>query len=203
MINYKFGIVCAMHEEADKIIQALGLSVMHGTLFPVHSNQDVILIESQIGKVASTLATTHLINAYNPETIINIGIAGSTSAMYKFPNTYIISSVVQCDAYMPMGKYQDDMYQAIDCTLPTSNTSVIHTATLATGDKFVEDTTGISADLVDMEGFAVAYVAKKYNKPVLLIKAVSDNASDTAQEMIVANLDRAMDSSIDTLKEII
>ncbi len=204
MINYKYGIVCAMREEAEKIIQALELTELHGALFPTHSNKDIVLIESQIGKVASSVATSHLIHAYDPNTIINIGIAGSTNAMYKWPNTYIISSVSQYDTFMPFEQYQEDMYQEISCFLPIPFApTAISTATLATGDKFVEDTSDINEDLVDMEGFAVAYVAKKYNKQVILIKAVSDNADDVAQDVMFNNLNLAMESSVDILKKIL
>jgi nucleoside phosphorylase len=204
MINYKYGIVCAMREESEKIIKALALSELYGTLFPTHSNENIVLIESQIGKVASTVATTHLINAYNPDSIINIGIAGSANTRYKFPNTYIISSVSQCDVFMPFEQYQEDMYQEINCFVPIPvKATSIQTATLATGDKFVEDVTNIDEDLVDMEGFAVAYVAKKYNKQVILIKSVSDNVDNVAQDIMFDNLNTAMDTSISVLKEII
>lgn len=56
---------------------------------------------------------------------------------------------------------------------------------LATGDTFVtdaaaRDTLAERADLVDMEGYAVAYACLRAGVPVRLVKHVSDAADDTA-----------------------
>lgn len=58
-------------------------------------------------------------------------------------------------------------------------------AVLATGDTFVETTAqkeslACHADMVDMEGYAVAYVARRFDVPVELIKMVSDSADEHA-----------------------
>ncbi|MDR7330390.1 nucleosidase [Corynebacterium guangdongense] len=59
-------------------------------------------------------------------------------------------------------------------------------ARLATGDSFIssaaerERIAGRGAQLVDMEGYAVARVAAEYGVPVTLIKQVSDSADDDA-----------------------
>jgi len=58
---------------------------------------------------------------------------------------------------------------------------------LATGDVFVTDPMVRSrlaerAQLVDMEGYAVAYVAQEFSVPVRLVKHVSDNADEGAWE---------------------
>ncbi len=56
---------------------------------------------------------------------------------------------------------------------------------LASGDRFVTDPVvrarlAAEADLVDMEGYAVVYVAQQFEVPVRLVKHVSDNADETA-----------------------
>ncbi|MBM7520494.1 nucleosidase [Nocardioides nitrophenolicus] len=58
---------------------------------------------------------------------------------------------------------------------------------LATGDVFVTDPVvrarlAEQAQLVDMEGYAVAYVAQELGVPVRLVKHVSDNADEGAWE---------------------
>jgi len=206
MSNYKYGIVCAMHEEVEKIVDALSLSKLDSQLcVAVYARNDIVLVESKIGKVASTLATSTLINEFDPEFIINIGLAGSLSSMYKAGEAFCITDVIQYDAYMPIEEYKDDMYQTINCYLKIPNVPTsIKTASLATGDQFVDaNGTAIDADLVDMEGFAVAYTAKAHHKKVILIKGVSDDASNTAKHDMFATLKKAMDSSIALLKTII
>lgn len=70
-----------------------------------------------------------------------------------------------------------------------------HPTVLATGDVFVTDPAvrarlAEQAHLVDMEGYAFAYVAQEFGVPVRLIKHVSDNADETALEW-VAMVDRS------------
>lgn len=59
------------------------------------------------------------------------------------------------------------------------------TARLATGDRIVvgsDDRSALaaSADLVDMEGYAIASVCDRLDVPVWLVKAVSDSADEQA-----------------------
>jgi len=205
MNDIRYGIVCAMHEEVEIIIKAFNLQKKHTNFgFNVYTSDNVILIESKIGKIASTLATSTLIRGYNPDTIVNIGIAGSINPIYKGGDACIISSVIQHDTYIPFEEYQDDMYQRLNCFIPIPNIATsIATATLATGDQFIEDGTNIGADLVDMEGFAVCYTAKAHDIKVILVKGISDNADNVAQDIMFGNLNKAMDSSINILKSII
>lgn len=70
-----------------------------------------------------------------------------------------------------------------------------HPTVLATGDVFVTDPVvrarlAAKADLVDMEGYAFAYVAQEFEVPIRMIKHVSDNADETALEW-VAMVDRS------------
>lgn len=58
---------------------------------------------------------------------------------------------------------------------------------LATGDLFVTDPVvrdllAEQADLVDMEGYAIAWAARSYGVPVRLVKHVSDSADESALE---------------------
>lgn len=63
--------------------------------------------------------------------------------------------------------------------------------TLASGDVFVTETSvrdhlATQADLVDMEGYAVAWVARDFGREVHLVKHVSDNADDSAWDWVAA-----------------
>lgn len=65
---------------------------------------------------------------------------------------------------------------------------------LATGDVFVEDSVTRAqlaeiADLVDMEGYAIAWVARRFGVPVELIKLVSDPADENAGKLWAAGVE--------------
>ena len=193
------GIVCAMAEEVQKIIEALALTPGEDLLgYRTYQNQEVVLIESSIGKVASALATNALIQHFPLERIINIGLAGALKPIQS-QQAYFIHSVSQHDAFIPFEDYQRDMYQHISCQVPSDTTTALK---LTTGDQFITDTTQVDSDaeLVDMEGFAVAYAAQKHDIPVVLIKAVSDKANGQSEQDLFANLNQAMDQSIVLLR---
>ncbi|WP_068261483.1 nucleosidase [Janibacter limosus] len=66
-----------------------------------------------------------------------------------------------------------------------------HATTLASGDLFVTDPTvrdelARQADLVDMEGYAIALACTELDVPVHLVKMVSDNADETAHDWSAA-----------------
>ena len=193
------GIVCAMREEVQKIIDALALTPSEDLLgCRTYQNQEVVLIESSIGKVASALATQALIQQYQVKKIINIGLAGALKPIQS-QQAYFIRSVTQHDAFIPFDHYQRDMYQHINCQVPSDTATALK---LTTGDQFITDTAQVDSDaeLVDMEGFAVAYTAQKYQLPVVLIKAVSDEANGQSEQDLFANLNQAMDQTIVLLR---
>lgn len=64
-----------------------------------------------------------------------------------------------------------------------------HPTVVATGDVFVTDPRvrarlAAMAHLVDMEGYAYAYVAAEFGLPIRMIKHVSDNADEGAMEWV-------------------
>jgi adenosylhomocysteine nucleosidase len=198
----KVGVVCAMHEEVEKITTAFNLTPINPHLgFSIYQNAHITLIESSIGKVASSFATTTLIDQFDVDQIINIGLAG---ALKPIPagSAYFVQSVTQHDAFIPFDNYQQDMYQSIDCYVPEQSGK---TLILTTGDQFITDDSQISnnADMVDMEGFAVAYVANRHNIPVTLIKGISDDANNSSEAELFKNLNTAMDQTIALLKTVL
>ena len=196
------GIVCAMSEEVQKIVNAFNLQKSQPILnCPTYQNNHIVLIESSIGKVASTLAASTLIEKYPIDRLINIGLAGALSPI-PVGSAYFISSVSQHDAFIPFENYQQDMYKSIQCTVPNN---AENTAILTTGDQFITDSSLVKnkADMVDMEGFAVAYVAEKHNIPITMIKGISDDTNDSSEKELFENLNTAMDQTIALLKTVV
>jgi len=74
--------------------------------------------------------------------------------------------------------------------------------TLGTGDSFVMDTDPwfdyASIDLVDMEAYALAKVARRYNIPFKCYKYVSDFADENAADTWQENVDKGADYFLKT-----
>jgi adenosylhomocysteine nucleosidase len=81
-----------------------------------------------------------------------------------------------------------------------------------TGDQFIDDPEKVaelkdkySADVVEMEAFAILSVAREYDMldKCVVIKAISDGADNEAKEAHMENLDFAMKNSVDVLELIL
>ena len=80
------GIIGAMSTEVDSLIQKINnpklqkigcFSFVAGTIY----NKEVVVLKSGIGKVASAVGASLLIQNYNPSFIINTGIAGGVGPL--------------------------------------------------------------------------------------------------------------------------
>jgi len=115
-----------------------------------------------------------------PERIVNIGTCGALRD--EIPNgVYEIDRVHKHDFQVVMES--DIAFDALPREITPATTGLFPTAQLATGDTFVEDSVtrdriAASAGLVDMEGYAVAAVAHRFDLPVTLLKQVSDRANE-------------------------
>lgn len=115
-----------------------------------------------------------------PERIVNIGTCGALRD--EIPNgVYEIDRVHKHDFQVVMES--DIAFDALPREITPVTTGLFPTAQLATGDTFVEDSVtrdriAASAGLVDMEGYAVAAVAHRFDLPVTLLKQVSDRANE-------------------------
>ena len=200
MSNFKYGIISAMREETQKIKEALNLQ----SLKPgIYYRDNICLIESGIGKTASAFATTRLIYNCEPEKIINIGLCGAVDNDLEIGETLFVSDVYQADAYKPFPGYEDFVAH-----IKPKHPIKVKTARLATVDHFVDridDTLGftLDADIVDMEGYSVAYVCRQFGIDCYLIKSVSDYCDHDSKTDLYTNLETAMNNSIAVLKEVV
>lgn len=77
----KIGIIGAMDEEVQKLKEQLGFyqeTTIAGTPFYQGklAGQDIVLLQSGIGKVNAALSTAILLNHFQPDVVINTGSAG-------------------------------------------------------------------------------------------------------------------------------
>ena len=156
-----------------------------------HLDDRYPVLVTGVGKVAAAVAVTRaLATAFatgeRPSAIINVGTAGALRA--GLLGTQEIKTVIQHDFDSPaiealIGRAYGPPIQLQDDGL-----------VLATGDVFVSDPVtreriAEHADLVDMEGYAIAAAAAAYDVPVRIIKHVSDQADDGAFKSWQATVD--------------
>lgn len=148
-------------------------------------DRHVEVLHLGVGKVqAATILAHHLAShGSDVELVVNLGTAGALAGQpvgevaeiervhqHDFDHAGVVAFVGQ-----PLPGGPIDLEPAT--TTPT--------ARLATGDRLVVDPAertrlAQDADLVDMEGYAVAATCARFGVPARLVKAVSDNADADA-----------------------
>ena len=133
-----------------------------------------------IGKTPAAVATTLAVLEERPSHVVNIGSAGALrdgmTGLYEVGT--VVNHDINGDAIRALGYDPQDRLQL-------SESEVV----LASGDLFVTDSAvrarlAEQAHLVDMEGYAVAFAARRLGVPVTLVKHVSDNADESALEWV-------------------
>jgi nucleoside phosphorylase len=146
-----------------------------------HAPEGLDIVVTGIGKTPAAVATTEALLARDRAdlTVLNVGTCGAlrddASGLY-LPST-VINHDINGDAIRALGHDPGD-----ELTIPDGDGSV-----LASGDVFVTDPVLRSrlaerAQLVDMEGYGVAYACQRLGVPVRLVKHVSDSADEGAND---------------------
>ncbi len=143
----------------------------------VHLNHDLPLLITGMGKVNAAVAVARVLASHRPSELVNLGTAGALRPGIK--GTHEISRVLQHDL-------DGTAIEALTGRPTGLPLDLRHEGPiLATGDAFVSSETvrvrlAEHADLVDMEGYAVASAAHAAGVPVRLVKHVSDTADEEA-----------------------
>ncbi len=138
-----------------------------------------------VGKVqAATALARHLAHLdRRPDLVVNIGTAGGLGEQ-QLGEVHEVSRVHQHDFdHEGLAAFVGRPLPGGPIELPGPSDARAH---LATGDRVIlrrsdRDALAAQADLVDMEGYAVAATCRALGVPVWLVKAVSDAADDEAR----------------------
>ncbi|WP_182452020.1 nucleosidase [Streptacidiphilus sp. P02-A3a] len=147
-----------------------------------HLDAGLPVLLTGMGKVNAAVAVASVLaGAARPASVVNLGTAGALQPGWS--GTHEVSTVIQhdLDAAVLHLLTGEDVGVAIDLRPDSAASGPV----LATGDLFVSDEDARRrlaerADLVDMEGFAVAAAARAAGLPVRLVKHVSDEAGEGA-----------------------
>ena len=223
----KIAIIAAMQEEVDvieelmsniEIMKIYNLEILSGKI----NEKEVLLVKCGVGKVNSARTTQILIDRFDIEYIINVGVAGSLNDELDIGDIVIGKGLVQHDfditafghekGYINqyVGKYLESTTNLINKCEKIINEDFkeIKTkiGTIATGDIFCnskdlkeEIAKEFKADCIEMEGAAIAQVCKLCNTPFIVIRSISDKAN-SSKEM---EFDRFLDMSVKRYQKLI
>ncbi len=200
------GIITAENDEYEAIRKILDeeaeIQTINGTevLIGKIQTKDCIIALSGVGKVNVARMTQLLLDNFDIEYIINVGISCSLTFDLNIGDIVIGKTVVQHDfditafghskGFIPqIGNEVDsdfDLVNSFEKALGNSEKRLynIKTGIVATGDIFVTEiamqnkiSAKFRADCADMEGAAIAQVCKLNNIPFIIIKSISNSSN--------------------------
>ncbi|MDE6282559.1 MAG: 5'-methylthioadenosine/adenosylhomocysteine nucleosidase [Muribaculaceae bacterium] len=193
----KTGIIVAMESELSMLLPLIenmtrttvnGFVISHGRM----GANEVAVMQTGIGKVNAAVGAISLIDSFNPDLVVNTGIAGGTGRGADILDVVIADSVAYHDVYCGPGNERGQV-QGLPAEFPCLGVSMVNLEAvagrddirrglIASGDIFVttpQDLAGVldvqpRAIAVDMESGAIAQVCHMRGVPFLAIRVVSD-----------------------------
>lgn len=220
-------IITAMPDEAELIIEKYKLSEVKKLwalsiyeweiIWEEDEKTHLILLLCGVWKIHAAFATTYLFENYDPEKVINIGVVWNLNPWnIKIWDVIIPNTFMQHDVYIPesidsLSYLRDPIFTeyAIGEEYDLEKFSLHLNGICVTWDQFIDNADlkqelvdEYSADIVDMEAYAILSVAKNYNalSKIVSIKSVSDGADDAAAGDHVSNLQAAMKNAVAILE---
>ena len=187
-----------------------GLEVIRGRF----RGAEMVLAQCGVGKVNATICTQMLIDLYRPRALIFSGVAGGLLPNMRVGDTVVASHLIQYDMDLTaFGRRhgevpgKDRMIES-DPTLVQMAADAFDAAfagaaeapslmlgTVVSGDRFIQDPETLrwlqrefSALATEMEGAAVGYTCDQNAVPFVVIRVLSDTASESASDDFASNL---------------
>jgi adenosylhomocysteine nucleosidase len=204
----KIGIIGAMDEEVSILKAKLNnveTTVIAGCEFyqGALNGKQVVLTKSGIGKVAASVATTLLLEKFNPDTIINTGSAGGYDAELNVGDIVISTEVRFHDVDLTAFGYEIGQMAQLPAAFEADKGLIavaqnaaqnieglkIIQGLICTGDIFMADP--VKAEIArnnfptmaacEMEAAAIAQVCHQFNVPFVIIRSLSDIAGKKSE----------------------
>ena len=219
------GIIGAMGIEIRSLADLLenkktetisGVEYMSGTIY----GKSAVLAVCGIGKVFAAICAQTMILKYNPDVIINTGVAGTLTDKLSIGDIAIADSVVQHDMdTSPLGdpvgllsginivKIPADSAtceKIESCVKDTSTNYAV--GTIASGDQFLASkevkeriVNNFGAIAGEMEGGSIGHVCYATQKPFCVLRAISDCADGSGAENYMEFLETAAKRAVDVM----
>jgi adenosylhomocysteine nucleosidase len=218
----KIAILGAMDEEVKLIKESLNhlqeVAYAHVVFFTgeLHGHE-IVLVKCGIGKVASAVATTMIIDKFDPDFVVNTGSAGGFDKELNIGDIVISNAVTHHDVDLTVFGYvlgqcagmpenyvcNEQLIEAAEKSAKQIEGVKVKKGLVCSGDSFVGSDELALATLqkfpsmiaVEMEGAAIAQTAYLLGIPFLVIRSLSDIAGKTSTDSFQAYLEKAAKNS--------
>lgn len=201
------GIIGAMIEEVEPLLKEIKLEKkVEKAQMEFNKGQlwgkDVVVVKSGIAKVNAAVCTQILIDDFNVDIVINVGVAGGVAKDVYPGDVVIADGLVQHDIDTTMFgdrrgqvprldtfdfKCDKDLVEKAKKACEKATDCKCFVGRIVTGDQFIADVEKIrwiaeefDALACEMEGGSIAQVCYLNNTPFVVIRSASDNANNGA-----------------------
>lgn len=193
----KIAVISAMRKELDLMLPMLrdvteynadGLKIWEGEI----GGHEIVLTQCGIGKVNAAINTYKVLTRFNPNLLINTGVAGGTSLRTEIGDVLVADYVAYHDVWCGPGTEpgQADGFDVfmqcdsriIDIAYQELSGNRLQVGLICSGDKFISEKYEVDEILkifpeaiaVDMESAAIAQVCSMKNTKFNIIRVISD-----------------------------
>lgn len=205
------------HVEGASVRTIAGVDFVEGKL----SGIPVVAATSGIGKVAAGICAQAMILEYEPDLVINVGVAGSLSPELNIGDIAVASAVVQHDMdTVGLGDPPGMICGLNIVEIPSSEDAVedlekssmdlgfkTKKGIIATGDVFVTSTEkkqliveSFHAIACEMEGAGVGQACYSNGVPFCVLRAISDNGDENVHQDYHMSLDMAAERATQVME---
>ena len=183
------GIIVALRSEAEHVLNIAKnvkkIPFLDKVAYECEiGGEKAVFVISGIGKVSASLSAQRLIDEYSPDYIMNFGTAGGTNGSVFRCGYYAVDNCCQYDFDVTeiddvsIGYIQE--YDAVLFKVKSGDIPFLEKRNLASGDRFsngkkdADVINSLGCSLKDMEGGAIAQVARSNGVDCHIIKGVTD-----------------------------
>lgn len=212
------GIICAMKREFDQIKFLMSDIVLEkrgifNTAIGEIENTKCVVMECGVGKVNAAMGAEFMICSYNPDIVLNVGVAGSLDENINIGDIVVATDCIQHDfdisAFLHRKKGEipginevkitctpEIVLKLEQCAKEFDNIN-FHSGIILTGDQFIESSeksSRLKAEFggiaCEMEGASIAQVCFLNGVKFGITRAISDGASTIDFESFVESSSR-------------
>ena len=230
MTKQAVGIIGAMDPEVELLKNAMFINkeeqIAHAKAYIGRlEGQDIVLVQSGIGKVNASIITALLLERYDIKCVINTGVAGAMGENLKVTDMVVSEEVVHYDVDATTFGYKYGQVPGMPEVYPSDSKLVELTLNalslneeisggsglVVSGDSFIDsdkEKNNIyshfpAAMCVDMESSSIAQTCWQFNTPFVIIRSMSDSADDTAEMNYEEFLAKACVHSSEVVKSLL
>lgn len=201
------GIIGAMAVEVENLIEVMSdeqVETISGISYHIGkiSGKNCVVAQCGVGKVAAAVCAQTMILKYQPDAMVNVGVAGGIGEHIHIGDIVISRGLVQHDMDTTSLGDKKGLISGLNLvTIPADEKLVnqvadtaagiygdgVHAGIIATGDQFICDAAKLKelaeefgASACEMEGGSIAQVCWINKVDFVVIRAISDNADEDA-----------------------